>query len=166
MPWIVRFWLKGPVLRSLWTCPFVTTVFELNYFSPSHIIQVNKVIFRDCCIIRGIFYRSLFHYSELAKLFRTSQISGLLQSSQGQMTKSEWHILWCGFSRKDSSLYQPKKSSFDQPVIWKSLCRITVLGTSQMTVIKFDNSTTLLRTFITMIVFTVCIRTDRPEQTV
>ena len=44
-------------------------------------IEVNKVINRGCCIIRGtFFYRSLINYSELAKLFGTSQISGVLHS--------------------------------------------------------------------------------------
>ena len=40
-------------------------------------------------IILGIFYRFLSRNSELAKLFGTSQISGVLQSSQRKIIKGE-----------------------------------------------------------------------------
>ena len=48
---------------------------DVELFSLSHNIQANKVIYspRD-------FYRSLIHYSELAKLFGNSQICGVLHS--------------------------------------------------------------------------------------
>ena len=43
--------------------------------------------------MRGIFFRFLGYYSELAKLFGTSHFSGELQSLQGQITKTNVKFL-------------------------------------------------------------------------